>query len=240
MRNHNLHVHSSFSDGHYSIAQLKDLAVEQNIEVLGISDHAFSTKLPEDLQITNQLEEYLEYMKERKKNYLKNYSIDLKIGIEIDASRNYGIAPAGLPFEILNRFDYILLEYINTEYESWGYLDGRDISELVEICNKIEIPIGLAHNDLQKNFNGKEEWIAKTLSDYDIFLELNQSENNKNTRDGLNYYRHFSNKLIQSLINNEVKIVLGTDHHGKGKLNAWDDARSFAEELQLQIHEMVK
>ena len=121
MKKHNLHTHTTFSDGLLSPAQLIKSAKQANLELLGISDHAVSTKLPESMQITNRITQYLAQL-----TWVQQTvdTIDVKIGIEIDVSRIYGIDPAQLPFEVLNSLDYILFEYIDTENEAWGMVKG--------------------------------------------------------------------------------------------------------------------
>ncbi|MFC1743271.1 PHP domain-containing protein [Candidatus Riflebacteria bacterium] len=238
MKRHNLHTHTNYSDGKHTPEDLITLAQENGIEILGISDHAFSKKLPDYFQITGKLETYLEHLKKLK----ASKSVVLKIGIEIDVSTNYGTSPALLPFKLLNEFDYLLFEYVQTENEYWGNVGERNISELVEVRDKFTIPIGLAHNDLQKNFAGSEKLIAGILAENDIFLELNQSEyrgrcnSGRNTRAGIDYYRHFSELLLDELKENEVKVTIGTDSHSGKSLGKIDDAINFVEENKLSYH----
>ena len=242
MKHHNLHIHTTYSDGEFSPEQLVKIAKTKNLEVIGISDHAFSTKLPDKYQITSCLEQYLGHLREIQKS-LKN--IDLKIGIEIDASKIYGVNPSHLPFDILNKFDYILFEYVNTDNESWGPVGNRDIDEIIKIRKQLVMPVGLAHNDLQKNYVQKEKMLAKLLSDNDIFIELNQSEFHprrgvgRNTRNGLDYYKHFSKKLLKALVNKQVKVVAGTDAHTAKTLADLNDVYQFIDENGLLYHEFI-
>ena len=128
MRKHNLHTHTTYSDGELSPEQLIESAKQYNLEIIGICDHAFSTKLPEKYQITSRLEQYLNHLKKIQQS---SRGIDLKIGIEIDVSENYGTNPTELPFDVLNRFDYVLFEYVNTENEYWDRVGNRDISQII-------------------------------------------------------------------------------------------------------------
>jgi len=247
MKRHNLHTHTTFSDGLLSPDQLAKTAKQTDIEILGISDHAFSTKLPEPMQITNRISQYLAQLR-----WIQQTSdnINVKIGIEIDVSKIYGIEPSQLPFEVLNKFDYVLFEYVNTECEAWGKVGRRDISEIIKVRHKLSIPIGLAHNDLQQNYEGREEQIASQLADYDIFIELCQSESlpwqkrlhhgiGRNIREGLDYYQHFSQILIEELVSNEVKVVVGTDSHTGESLVHFDEVYAFIQKHNLHCHEIV-
>ncbi|MFW9779520.1 MAG: PHP domain-containing protein [Candidatus Heimdallarchaeota archaeon] len=245
MRKHNLQTHSTLSDGSLEPRRLVQLAQQKNLEILGITDHAFTDKLPPTHQITSSLIQYLEDLREVQESLSETSSFQLKIGIEIDVSKHYGINPMELPFSVLNGFDYILFEYVNTETEYWGTIGKRDIQDLLDIRTKLKVPIGLAHNDLQNNFQGEETRIAKILSNYDIFLELNQSEwhprrgAGRNTRDGQDYYLHFSQELIQELLTHRVKVVIGTDSHTGESIGEINQVTQFIEEYKFQLHEMV-
>lgn len=242
MKKHNLHTHTTFSDGVLKPEMLLKKAYGAGLEILGISDHAFSEKLGNDRQITNCIDKYLDQLIEIKKN---ENDIELKVGIEIDISRNYGTLPSNLPFKKLSRFDYILFEYVDTEYEKWGRVNGSNISEIVEIRKKLPIPVGIAHNDMQKNYNGEEEKIAEILGVNDIFVELNHSENlpnsniGRNTRFGNNYYMHFSKKLINYLKEHDVAFVAGTDSHYGNNLADLNSVSEFVEKNNLRYHEIV-
>ena len=251
MKRHNLHIHTTYSDGELSPEEIIDYAKRANLKIIGISDHAFSTKLDEEKQITNCLEDYLIHLKRLKES---SNGIELKIGIEIDVSKCFGADPEELPFYILNRFDYVLFEYVDTENEQWGRVGRRDISEIIEIRNQLNIPVGLAHNDLQKNYAGREKYIAAILSKNDIFVELNQSESHpdtglgRSTRDDSDYYHHFSDELIRQSARRfskwlpfveNVKFVIGTDSHSGKSISNVDDAYQFIRKNNLSCHKLV-
>jgi len=241
MRRHNVHTHTNYSDGKLPPEQLIKTAEQTSLEILGICDHAFTDKM-EGYQITDNLGQYLEHLRKIQSS-LSN--IDLRIGIEVDASKKYGADPSQLPFGVLNKFDYVLFEYVNTEREYWGPVGVRDISEIIKVRDKLKVPVGLAHNDMQNNYNGGESDIATLLAKNDIFIELCQSEYNsrcqagRNSRDGKDYYQHFSQKLIDELLSNGVKVVAGTDSHRGESLDILDEVYQFIEKNHLQCHEMV-
>ncbi|MFX1516062.1 MAG: PHP domain-containing protein, partial [Promethearchaeota archaeon] len=242
MKKHDIHTHTTYSDGLLSPENLVDKAKNKNLEVLGVCDHGFSKKLMDTNQITFCLEKYYNHLRAIK-NSLNG--LELRIGVEIDVSKTYGIDPTQLPFEILNQFDYILFEYVNTEKEYWGEVGKRDISEIINIKKEIEIPIGLAHNDIQQNYNRNESEIATILAQHEIFIEIQDSELHphrgvgRNTRDGLDYYHHFTKKLIHEMVTKGVKVVCGTDTHTGEYLGELDKAFQFVRENNLQFHELV-
>ena len=71
MKKHNLHTHTTYSDGVLTPKELINKAMESRLEILGISDHAFSKKLPETFQITNRLGIYLNHLKKLKAMFLR-------------------------------------------------------------------------------------------------------------------------------------------------------------------------
>ena len=244
MRKHNLHTHTNYSDGKLPPEKLVEIAEQTSLKILGISDHAFTKKM-KGYQITGNLLQYLEYLRKIQSSSTK---IDVRIGIEIDASGKYGIDPSETPLDVLNKFDYVLFEYVNTELEYWGEVGVMDISEITKVRDRLKVPVGLAHNDMQNNYRGREKDIAALLAENDIFVELCQSEFSthrgagRNTRNEKDYYQHFSQKLIDELLGNDVKVVVGSDFHGHdyvGNLDDLDDVYQFIERNNLQYHEIV-
>lgn len=235
MKKHNLHIHTNYSDGSLQLYQIAPLAINQKLEIIGITDHAFTKKLSEVYQIKD-LDKYIQNLKE-----YKIYEPKLKIlkGIEIDVSLDYGINPKELPFDKLNQLDYILFEYVNTLEEDWGITGNRDISEIVNIRNRLKIPVGLAHNDIQKNYNGKEKEIAKILGQENIFIELNTCPKG-NRRNGISYFNHFNEELIGELNKNNVRFVIGTDSHDGNQLAYICTAEEFMQKHNLKPHPLVE
>ncbi|MFX0184822.1 MAG: hypothetical protein ACFE95_17200 [Candidatus Hodarchaeota archaeon] len=124
-------------------------------------------------------------------------------------------------------------------------MGSRDITEIINIRNRLTIPIGLAHNDLQRNFLGKEGQITELLANEDIFMELNQSEKHqmrqigRNSRERKDYYHHFSSKLVKLLKKFSVKVIIGTDSHSGSSINRISDVMDFIKSHQLFLHELV-
>ncbi|MFX0151660.1 MAG: PHP domain-containing protein [Candidatus Hodarchaeota archaeon] len=234
-------MHSTYSDGILSPEEIVKVAKQFQLSKIGICDHGFSKKLPASKQISDRLEQYLLHLNDLK----SSCEIELLVGIEIDVSKYFGVDPIKLPFNTLNQFDYILFEYINTEFEYWGKVGSRDITEIINIRNQLTIPIGLAHNDLQQNFLGKESQITELLANEDIFLELNQSEKRqmqqigRNSREGKDYYCHFSSKLLKLLKEFTVKVIIGTDSHSGSSINRISDVMDFIKSHQLCLHELA-
>jgi histidinol phosphatase-like PHP family hydrolase len=243
----NIHTHSNFSDGLLSPELLIYFARRNHSTILGIFDHAFSTKLPDYLQIIS-LNQFITYGEEKAEELLTKYLHHLSLlnakysglhllkGIEIDVSKKNGINPSILPFYILNKFDYLLFEYVYDLHRDT--LDNRcTIDDIVAIRKKITIPVGLAYNDIQLNWGGHEELIAAILGKNDIFVELNQHEQG-NQRDNKHYYHLFSKDLLSAFKQNNVKFVIGSDCHGKD-IFFIDDAMDFMREYNLPVHPLI-
>lgn len=225
MKKHNLHVHTTFSDGNFTLSQIIELAKRTDLEILGISDHAYTSKTT-SLSSEEEIEHYLRSIRSQSKNYS-----GLKAGLEIDFRRLSGGMFPKLHFSVINQLDYLLFEYLGTQE------GDTSIDELLRIRSNIQIPIGLAHTDLQINYAGKESEIAKILSDNNIFLELNHSD--RNSREGMPYYMHFSRLLLENLVKYKVNVVIGTDLHEEIDINNVQSAMSFITENKLQYSPLV-
>lgn len=227
MKRHNLHTHTNYSDGKKTPEELIEKSRDQGLEILGISDHGFTSKI-RSLNVTN-LEKYIDNLKRLQ---IDSKGIVLKIGLEIDTCKPSGINPENLPFDIINRLDYVLFEYLRIGTEFKEIYTG--IESLLKIRHKLLIPIGLAHPDLHNDFFGRDEEISKILGDNDIFVDmhLNFQGNDVNYR--------YSQELLEYLRNNKVRFTIGTDYHSdKFPLGKIDPVIDYIRENNLLIHPLV-
>jgi len=245
MKKHNLHTHTLYSDGRLSPQEIVFEAKQRNLETIGITDHLFTRRLPSEKQIQyDQIGEYNRAVRDAG----NKAGIKVLVGAEIDVSRNYGIDPRNVPFRKINElFDYVLAEHIGKErfdFKHGQVISARPLRELLAVRSKFKIPVGLAHNDLQLNYHGRELAVAEVLALDDVFVEIDQSERysifgGRNTRSGINFYEHFSPKLIQALKQYNVSVVIGTDSHSGRKLDESSSAENFVEKHQLNYHPLV-
>lgn len=252
MKKHNLHIHSRFSDGALPINAIAREAESLGMEAIGTADHAFTTKLVKEYTVQD-LDEYISAIRDAQ----TQTSMKLFAGLEIDSSRNTGYKEAELPYDQLNRLDYVLFEYVSLPGST--FKDFRPLTEITSIRDKLTVPVGLAHMDLALFImnSGDEDILentAKYLSDNDIFLEINQSEidygdsvytqnaqaNGRNTRNGRDFYLHFSSELISALVKYNVKCVIGTDAHHRYGIGNVDGAMEFVTKNNLLLHEIVR
>jgi len=229
----NLHAHSRWSDGRFSISDLLALAAKSGLEILGISDHIYTTKLPPEKQVQD-LSAYIESVK----NFAPQahaFGLKLKTGIEIDCSEDMGVDPVFWDLDGLNRLDYILLEYVN---EGWAM--GRALEKLAPFLRpRITIPIGLCHNNIMEYFHlDQEEPLQRfigCLTKYEIFIELNQSELGRNTAEGRDYFELWPDELFVHLRDGGVRFSIGTDAHETPAIGAINRALEVVRRYGLQL-----
>ena len=227
MKRHNLHTHTIYSDGKNSPEELIKKAKESKLEIIGISDHGFTRKTKSLNRTT--LPGYIHHLNELKK---RSQGIEVKIGLEIDTLKTCGTDPKNLPFELLNQLDYVFFEDIRMGPE-FSYL-YREIDSLVIIRNKLRIPVGIAHPNLDEHFGGKNEEIAKILGENDIFVDMH-----------LNYFhddvRHrYTESFLELLRKYNVKFTIGTDVHTKKcPVGDIDPVLNYITENTLSVLKMV-
>ncbi|HEU12994.1 MAG TPA: PHP domain-containing protein, partial [Euryarchaeota archaeon] len=135
------HIHSTFSDGLYGLNEIARYAYEKGFYAIGITDH-FSTRKVRSMD-PEVIKRYLEE--------IESIDVPLKIfkGLEIDFSPRTDISLIG--GKIFEGLDYILFEYVGD-----SNMGGYPLWKLLDIYDDIGLPIGLAHNNLQKNFSSIE------------------------------------------------------------------------------------
>lgn len=183
-----LHNHTLFSyDGSNTPEEIIENAINNNIDVVGITDHDFS--------VENRLCEYFEYITKCKDKYSKK--IKVLCGLEISARSPIS---EKLP-EMTKNFDYVLFELLDTD-------NSMDFFEFIEFAKKFKCAVGLAHTDIFKLGEKYNTDIIKILYENNIFWELNTSGN-------YNYYYDFlTNKKKRRLVKDGgIAVSVGSDTH---------------------------
>ena len=221
--NMNLHNHTTFSDGMFAPEVIVKKAAEYGLHFIGITDHYLTGKVRS--MDNSLLERYIDAVEELKHRYAGK--IRVLAGVEIDASAERTDFRE-IRYDLLNSLDYVLFEYVNDDL--WG---GMHLWELFPTINRIEIPCGLAHNDISRNFKEIDyDALLGVLGDYGIFVELSPSQ--RNSKFGKPYYR-FAPDFFSKLAETEVKVSIGTDTHTKiAEIGAIGDAVQFIRERALQ------
>jgi len=220
---HNIHNHTTYSDGMHTPEELLRYAHRKGLELLGITDHYATTKVrsihPE------QLVQYVKHLARLKIEVKKK--VVLLNGIELDASKKRTNFDS-IDIDTLNTLDYVLFEYVSDPL--WG---GMDFPDFLEVRKKIRVPVGLAHPDIDLCFRDREpDNVIAELEKNNIFIELSTSS--ENTRNGKTYYR-LASEFFHVLKYSNVPLAVGTDtHHDAKDIANIYDAIEFVERLGLE------
>ncbi|MBM4249958.1 MAG: PHP domain-containing protein [Euryarchaeota archaeon] len=220
----NLHNHTTYSDGRFSPRDIVEAAIRAGLSAVGISDH-YRTKRVRSL-LPSGIDEYVEHVRRLAIHY-KN-RIRVLVGVEIDASAERTEDIAYLPAAQLNKMDFLLFE--NVQDDEAG---GLGLWELFDMRKELEPPVGLAHNDIARNFAEIDHSVLiPVLETSDLFLELCPSPRHGKLQRPL--YRH-SAEFFARLKNTKVGLSLGTDTHDSlDDVGNVDDAYAFVQEHGLE------
>ncbi|MFQ5980323.1 MAG: PHP domain-containing protein [Candidatus Heimdallarchaeota archaeon] len=231
----NLHNHSIFSDGSYEVATIIKTAEQDcSLDIVGICDHYRTQKVWEHSLDPQRILPYLEHI--RQIDRISKSPIRVLIGMEIDFSPRTADIDS-LPTQILNKLDFILFEYVNSQH--WG---GFSHKKLLDIREHFDIPVGIAHCDFRRDL-----WMGETdtkvlyeIAEADIFLELSPGSRNRElTPSGPQpYYRQIIDLFIEIREKDiPLRFSIGTDMHSDlSEVCATTDAEKFLEEYQLLNH----
>jgi histidinol phosphatase-like PHP family hydrolase len=197
---YNLHNHTPFSDGAYTIDELCEAHLKLGFPVagIGLSDHLFAT--PSSREVRNEKEfdrvfgkearSYVAAVKEARQRWAGKLRI--LCGCEINWPLNKG--QLELVRGMLNGIDYVLFEFV----------DWAGLTTLANQARRWPCPVGLAHCDVRTQFpNTSLDQIVRTLANARIFYEV-------------------SSKLVpleehepwfKVVPNHRVLVTIGTDTH---------------------------
>jgi hypothetical protein len=157
--------------------------------------------------------------------------------IQTDLSFLSRLEPKNNP---LNKLDFVLFEYVNDA--EWF---GLGIEELLRIRPFLSLPVGLAHNDLDRNFSGAVEpaTLALLLARSDVFVELCPTRRNSRPQPSgseawLPYYRvesPFMSRFWQAARAEGLLLSIGCDaHESLEDVARVEDAARFLEQMGLE------
>ena len=211
----NMHIHTAFSDGYLPAEAVIKNAKEQKMGIIGITDHYITTKIHDPRYYVTNLPRYTDHLRLLRKQY-QTAGFQIRIGIEIDCSIRNRVNFEGFDFAALNQLDYVLLEYVKETVD----FPGCSLDEIGDkIISKLQIPMGLAHNHLTRNFQLNSdldfERFAEKINQYHLFIELNEGESghNMNNETGRYYFEEFPPAFWECLKRNGIKFSIGTDNH---------------------------
>lgn len=225
----NLHNHTTFSDGRYSPRQIIEAGVDFGLTHIAITDHYMTSKV-ESIPFDGLLN-YIDEINTLAKEFQDD--IIVLCGVEFDSCKkrtNF----SKIEYEDLNKLDLILFEYVQNDI--WN---GMPLWELLRIRENIKCQVGLAHNDIGKNFSHtKYDELIAVLEANKIFIELCPSL--RNSKLNTPYY-HFAEGFFEILRGSEVLISIGTDTHSNIKnVGNIEDAMDFIERYGLEENLITK
>lgn len=167
---YNLHNHTPFSDGAYTVDELCEAHLRADFDVagIGISDHLFCTpssreiRSPRDFDraFAAETRSYVEQISAARERWADR--LDVVVGCEINWPLNKPHLDAIKP--LLDGMDYVLFEY----------LDWAGLTQLANQARRWPCPVGIAHTDVQRQFpNTSMDQVVRTLANAHIFYELN-------------------------------------------------------------------
>jgi hypothetical protein len=197
---YNLHNHTPFSDGAYTIDELCEahLALDVPVAGIGISDHLFCT--PSSREVSNE-REFERLFAREKQSYVAEVKaarqrwagkLQVFCGAEINWPLNRNMLPTIC--NMLDGVDYVLFEFT----------DWAGLTTLANQARRFPCPIGLAHTDVSQAFpNTSMDQVVRTLANARIFYEVNNKQ--WPLSDGHPWFR--------LLPNHRVRLIIGTDTH---------------------------
>ncbi len=199
----NLHNHTEFSDGSFSADDIVNFAINSGLDMIGISDHFFTSKIFWDYSYQEWIEvnwgRYL-LMLENVTSWFSHKKIRILKGIEIDScEERLQVKLESLPWKDINgRLDYVLVEYVGETHI--GGMKLEDLGRIRELC---QIPIILAHPDIDfLKLALPLDKVFGILRQYDIALEIPAGYRNQW------FWNNNDPKLLQDLT-----LSIGSDTH---------------------------
>lgn len=199
--NMNLHNHTTFSDGKYPPRTIIETGIEAGLTHIAITDHYMTRKV--DSIPYSDLADYHREISDLADEF--HDSIRVLCGVEIDACKQRTDFDK-MHHDDLSKLDFVLFEYVQNDI--WS---GMPLWEMLRIRNNISCPVGLAHNDIGKNFShSKYEELIGVLESNKIFIEL--CPNLRHSKLNKQFY-HFAEGFFANLKGSEVLVSIGTDTH---------------------------
>ncbi|UCF07710.1 MAG: PHP domain-containing protein [Thermoplasmata archaeon] len=225
----NLHNHTIYSDGRYQPQDIIKAGIDAGLTHIAITDH-YMTRKVESISV-NKLMKYRHEISALSQEYHDN--IKVLCGVEIDACKQRTDF-SKVHYDDLNSLDFVLFEYVQNEI--WN---GMPLWEMLRIREKIAIPVGLAHNDIGRNFShSKYDELIGVLESNNIFIELCPSLRHSKLN---KHYYYFAEGFFSLLRDSQVLISIGTDTH-KNLKNVGDiaDALDFIAQFGLEDNLITK
>jgi histidinol phosphatase-like PHP family hydrolase len=198
---YNLHNHTPFSDGAYTIDELVEVHLNhQDFELagIGITDHLFCT--PSSREVTSEREferlfaaetrHYVAHVREARQRWAGKVTIFC--GAEISWPMNKTML--GCIRNMLDGIDYVLFDYS----------DWAGLTTLANQARRWPCPVGLAHTVIADQFPTTSlDQVVRTLANARMFYEISSKFLPLDE----------DNRWFNILPDHRVRVTIGTDTH---------------------------
>jgi len=212
----NLHNHTPFSDGAYTIDEIVAAHLDKDFDVagVGISDHLFCTPSSREIKHEKEFDrvfgkearDYVRMVQEARQNW--SDKVPVYCGAEINWPLNKTMLEQIR--RMIQGIDYVMFEFV----------DWAGLTQLANQARRWPCPVILGNTDIASQFpNTSMDQVVRTLANARIIYELNSKQMPLSLHE----------RWFRILPNHRVQISLGTDTH--------DDLRCIKDLPQL--HEFV-
>jgi len=167
---YNLHNHTPFSDGAYTIDELCEAHLKLGFPVagIGVTDHLFATPSSREVHSEKEFDRvfgkearaYVEEVRRARQRWAGKLKI--LCGCEINWPLNKG--QLDMVRNCLGGIDYVLFEFV----------DWAGLTTLANQARRWPCPVGLAHCDVRVQFpNTSLDQVVRTIANARIFYEVN-------------------------------------------------------------------
>lgn len=203
----NLHTHTLYSDGDFTVMEIAGAAFKAGLTHVAITDHFETCKIINPLKRMD-FERYLRDIQATRMMYEGRLTV--LAGVEIDTNPER-CELYELPFDLLNRLDLILFEYVEDPLQG-----GIPLNELRTLVRDLRVPFGFCHWDMDRIYRDREpSWLAEKLAEMKAFVEVPTSQHY--ARQGRFLYEH--SERFYRAFDGKVRVSIGTDtHHSLGEV----------------------
>jgi 3',5'-nucleoside bisphosphate phosphatase len=212
-----LHIHSQYSDGSLSIAEIVDLYGGQGFDVIAITDHitekkSFFGKISRklDLSVTEEsFQDYLQEVRIQRERALQKYGMNLIFGYEITKNSLYN-----------NRSCHLLIlgleEYISPDLS---------VDEILAITDRRDCIVIAAHP-----FNTGE-------FEFQTFYLWSRREELKHQIDA--WEVSYRKKISEEVLTSGLPLVASSDMHRRSHMASWK-TKLFCDNELLSIKQCLR
>ncbi len=200
----NLHNHTPFSDGAYTVDELVQAHLDSpalrdcTLAGFGVSDHLFFTPSSREPKNEREFERlfgkearnYVAMVREARQRWAGR--VPIYCGAEVNWPLNKGSLDQIRT--MLDGIDYLLFEYV----------DWAGLTQLANQARRFPCPVILAHTDVAVQFpNTSMDQVVRTLANARIIYELNVKQMPLANQE----------RWFRVLPNHRVHVAIGTDTH---------------------------